>query len=341
MIMRYLIRYASLFLIFASALLASSSTIAQAAVKHQPSIPRVEFRPDPVVSAPPDEEPADVLLVATNPLPPVEAEPAPLPAEPAPLPASVFETRQIVSYYGYPKIGGMGELGLHDPANAAVRIRELAADYDALNGDRDAVGALHLIVDVAQAKQTDDGLYLEKMDEQLIAEYVEIARDYEILLFVDLQIGWSDPLEDVKRLEWFLREPFVHLALDPEFATQRFGYAPGTVIGALDADEVNEVQSYLAELVLDQRIPPKILVLHQFKPGMLIDPERFADVAEVEITIDMDGFGGIWAKTSGFQRYAQATYAERSAFKLFYRWDVPVMSTQQVVDLNVDYVIYQ
>ena len=332
--MRHLIRYASLFLIFASALLASSSTVAQAAVKPPPPIPRAEFRPDPVVAAPPAEEPADVLLVATNPLPPVETEPAPLPA-------SVFETRQVVSYYGYPKVGGMGELGLHDPANAAVRIRELAAEYDALNGDRDTVGALHLIVDVAQAQQTDDGLYLEKMDEQLIAEYVEIARDYEILLFVDLQIGWSDPLEDVKRLEWFLREPFVHLALDPEFATQRFGYAPGTVIGALDADEVNEVQSYLAELVQDQRIPPKILVLHQFKPGMLIEPERFADVAEVEITIDMDGFGGVWAKTSGFQRYAQSTYAERSAFKLFYLWDVPVMSTQQVIDLNVDYVIYQ
>jgi hypothetical protein len=235
----------------------------------------------------------------------------------------------------------MGELGLHDPVTAAERVWQLASEYDALNGSRDTVGALHLIVDVAQARPTEDGLYLDKMSKQEIAEYVEVARDFGILLFLDLQIGWSDPLEDTKRLEWFLREPFVHLALDPEFATQRFGYAPGQVIGALDADEVNGVQTYLADLVADAGIPPKLLVLHQFKPRMLIEPERFEDVPEVEITIDMDGFGGAGAKISGFERYARADYAERSAFKLFYHWDLPVLSIQQIVDLDVDYVIYQ
>jgi len=279
-------------------------------------------------------EPPSVTLASANPVVDVESEPAPPPG-------SAFATHQIVSYYGYPKVGGMGELGLHAAVDAAVRIRDLAAEYDALNGTRDAIGALHLIVDVAQAKQTDDGLYLDKMSKQAIAEYVEVAREYGILLFLDLQIGWSDPLVDSQRLEWFLREPFVHLALDPEFATQRFGYAPGLVIGALDADEVNAVQDFLAELVVDAGIPPKILVLHQFKPRMLIEPERFEDVPEVEITIDMDGFGGVGAKISGFERYARSDYAERSAFKLFYHWDLPVMSIQQVVDLDADYVIYQ
>ena len=333
--MRRLVRYASLLLVLASALLASASTVAQAARQPSPPLPPPEVRPGPVTIEPAADEPLpDLVLASTNPLPAVEAEPA------GP-PVSAFETHQVISYYGYPEVRGMGELGIHDPVEAAVRIRQLAAEYDALNGDRDTIGALHLIVDVAQANQTDDGLYLDKMDKQRIAEYVEVAREYEILLFVDLQIGWSDPLVDTQRLEWFLREPFVHLALDPEFATARSGYAPGRVIGSLNADEVNAVQRYLAGLVEEAGIPPKILVLHQFKPQMLIEPERYEEVPEVEITIDMDGFGGAGAKINGFRRYAQSDYAERSAFKLFYHWDLPVMGIQQVIDLDVDYVIYQ
>jgi len=258
------------------------------------------------------------------------------------LPPSILETHQVVSYYGYPEVKGMGELGRHDPVEAAERVKALAREYDELNGDREAVGALHLIVDVAQAKPTRDGLYIERLDLQAIAEYVEVAREHELLLFLDLQIGWSDALGDAQRLEWFLREPFVHLALDPEFATARYGAIPGRVIGSLDADEVNEVQAYLADLVQDAGIPPKLLVLHQFQRRMLIEPERFSDVDEVELTIDMDGFGAVGPKIGGYQRFAQADYAERSAFKVFYRWDEPVMTPQQIMGMDdlPDYIIY-
>jgi hypothetical protein len=262
--------------------------------------------------------------------------------EPA-LPPSILETHQIISYYGYPKIQGMGELGRHDPLVAAERVKALAREYDALNGDRETVGALHLIVDVAQAMPTSDGLYLDRLDRQVIAEYVEVAREQGLLLFLDLQIGWSDAFEDTQRFEWFLREPFVHLALDPEFATARYGAAPGRVIGSLDADQVNQVQAYLGELVQDAGIPPKILVLHQFQRRMLIEPERYSDVPEVELTIDMDGFGGVGPKIGGYQLFALADYAERSAFKLFYRWDEPVMTPEQVMGMDdpPDYIIYQ
>jgi hypothetical protein len=259
------------------------------------------------------------------------------------LPPSIFETHQIISYYGYPKIQGMGELGRHNPVAAAERVKALAREYDELNGTRETMGALHLIVDVAQANPTADGLYIDRLDEQVIAEYVEVAREHGLLIFLDLQIGWSDAFDDTQRLERFLRESFVHLALDPEFATARYGAIPGQVIGALDADEVNEVQAYLSELVEDAGIPPKILVLHQFQRGMLIEPERYADVAEVELTIDMDGFGAAGPKIGGYQRFALADYAERSAFKLFYHWDEPVMTPQQIMDMDVppDYIIYQ
>lgn len=328
----------------------SAAVVAALIIGSHPGIVSASVAPDPLPLALPTEvspilvdiwgeadEPPRVLVAAVEVLGTTIAGP-----EPA-LPPSTLETHQVISYYGYPNVRGMGELGRHDPVAAAERIKALAREYDELNGDRETVGALHLIVDVAQAKPTADGLYLEKLGLQQIAEYVEVAREQRILLFLDLQIGWSNALEDTRRLEWFLREPFVHLALDPEFATARYQAVPGRVIGSLDADEVNEVQAYLAQLVQDAGIPPKLLVLHQFQQRMLLDTENYADVPEVELTIDMDGFGGVGPKIGGYQRYSLSDYAERSAFKLFYRWDEPVMTPQQVIGMDdpPDYVIYQ
>lgn len=258
--------------------------------------------------------------------------------------ASVFENATVVSVYGHPGVCVMGELGCHGgPEGAIEAARSLAAQYDELNGDLDAVPALHLIVDVAQAKPGADGEYLDQMPLDRVAEWVDAAREADIPIFLDIQIGWGDLSEHVRRLEAFLEEPFVHLAIDPEFATESRGERPGLVIGTLTADEVNEVQAYLAEIVARTGQPSKALVLHQFRPDMLTNPEAFEDVDGVEITIDMDGWGGPWPKTDGYRAYALAPYAERPAIKLFYHWDEPLMSPAEVMALPVPpaYIIYQ
>ncbi len=257
---------------------------------------------------------------------------------------SYFDVAQVVSFYGYPGICLMGELGCHPAEEVADRITELTLSFDQLNGVRHAIPALHVIVDVAQKTPQDDGSYLDRMSAAHIAEWVEIARSRGILLFLDLQIGWTDPLESVQRLEPFLEEPFVHIAIDPEFATLRSRAAPGLVIGSVSAADVNRVQHYLSEIVRRKHLPQKILVLHQFRSFMLPTPERYANVGEVEITVDMDGWGGEWAKLSGYEQFALAPYAERSAFKLFYQWDTPdVLTPEEIVALPdpPDYVIYQ
>ena len=102
-----------------------------------------------------------------------------------------------------------------------------------------------------------------------------------------------------------LREPFVHLALDPEFATRAKALPPGDAIGTVDAPAVNGVQAYLAGIVHEHVLPPKVLVLHQFQPGMLTNKAHYLDVPEVGITVDMDGFGGAKAKISGYEAYAR------------------------------------
>lgn len=242
------------------------------------------------------------------------------------LPPSYFAHAQVVSVYGHPGVKAMGELGVHPADKIAAVVKALAADYDRLNGDRGVIAALHLIVDVAQAKPQSDASYIAEMPLDDIRTYVEVARAEGMLLFLDLQIGWGDPLAAVQRLRPFLSEPFVHIALDPEFATAARRAAPGIVIGSLDAPVLNEVQHYLDEIVHRYALPPKILVVHQFLVEMIAHPEDIDLLSGVEITIDMDGFGPPGPKIGGYERYAMATYAQRAAIKLFYHWDVPLMS---------------
>src|SRR5262245_13061826 len=192
--------------------------------------------------------------------------------------ALVFQSAQVISIYGHPGVPVMGELGRQTPPDAAAEAARLATEWDALNGDRGAVGALHLIVDVAQPVPMRDGSYLERMSAEDIEPYAAAAREAGILLFLDLQLGMSDPLTEVQRLRPFLLEPNVHLALDPEFAMRASRGVPGVTIGSLSASEVNAVQDYLDELVRIYGLPPKVLVLHQFLAGMLTDTEALQDV---------------------------------------------------------------
>jgi len=263
-------------------------------------------------------------------------------AEPLTKP-SYFADAQVVSLYGHPDAKAMGELGAHAPEEAAAVAQRVAAEYDRQNGQRGTIAALHLITDVAQARPQSDGSYLAHMTADGIRPYVELARSEGMLLFLDLQIGWGEPLEAVQRLAPFLSEPFVHVALDPEFATKARRAAPGVVIGSLEAADVNAVQHYLDDVVRRYDLPPKILVVHQFLIEMIKHPEDIELLSAVEITIDMDGFGPPGPKIGGYERYAMASYAQRAAIKLFYHWDVPLMSPADVLGLEKtpDYIIYQ
>ena len=164
-----------------------------------------------------------------------------------------------------------------------------------------------------------------------------------MLLFLDTQIGWSDPLSEVRLLEPFLREPFVHVAIDPEFATEHLDVRPGLAIGSVTATQVNEVQAYLAGIVREEGLPPKILMVHQFTDWMLTNREEVEDYPNVELAIDMDGFGLAPIKVDGYQRWALTAPSERPAFKLFFDQDTPVMTPQEVqgLDRPPDIIIYQ
>ena len=249
----------------------------------------------------------------------------------------------MLSFYGHPGVPAMGVLGHGTPSQVADEIAVWAARYDELNGPREVIPAFHLITGVAQAYPTRDGTWLYRLSDEGVAEYVEAARERGMILFLDVQIGWSDPLAEVKLLERFLREPFVHMALDPEFATEHLALRPGLAIGGIGAKDVNDVQRYLATLVEEEGIPPKILMVHQFAARMLRDRDAVEDVEGVELSIDMDGFGTMSLKLRHYNWYALQEPSERPALKLFFNQDTPVMTPEQVQSLDQipDVIMYQ
>ena len=102
-------------------------------------------------------------------------------------------------------------------------------------------------------------------------------------------------------LEKYLKMPQVHLAIDPEFS-MKYGNRPGTVIGTFDAADINYAAEYLAGLVRDNHLPPKMLVIHRFTQAMVTNYKKIRPLPEVQIVMDMDGFGSKELKTGTYTR---------------------------------------
>ncbi|MGE3857001.1 MAG: hypothetical protein AB7G21_08610 [Dehalococcoidia bacterium] len=284
--------------------------------------------------APRVAEAAAVTATAT----PTVATPTPAPT-PQP---GVLERARIVAIYGHPYEPITGILGKHPPEEAARVAARLAREAEATDG-RPTVGALHITVHVAQAQQTVDGTYLERLGPRGTQPWVDAAREHGLLLIVDTQIGWSDALTETKALEPLLRLPFVHLALDPEFATKSQQLAPGKAIGTLDAAAINDVQAYLGGLVRREGLPRKMLMLHQFRGDMIGHPERIVPDEDIEIVLDMDGYGPPGSKLDAYDQFALAPWVERPGIKLFYEWDEPILLQSELSALArpPDLIVYQ
>ena len=124
---------------------------------------------------------------------------------------------------------------------------------------------------------------------------------------------------------------------------QRKGGQPGERIGSLDASDVNRVSHELGAIVSERGLPGKLLVLHQFRADMLTSTEQYEDVEGVTRIVDMDGWGAQWVKLANYDSYSLASYSQRPGIKLFYDWDNPLLSVDQLLALPrmPDLVIYQ
>lgn len=245
---------------------------------------------------------------------------------------------RIVSFYGTPLASGLGALGEGTTGSMLARLRAQAAAYAELDPALPVTPALHLIYTVAQSGPTAAGDYLSHAPDEMVDDLVAVARENGMLLFLDNQMGTSTIALEMALMARWLAEPHVHLALDPEYAWGHPSLVPGGGtdgdIGYLTAAQVNEAQATLQAIARENGLPSKILIVHQFRHGMLPDKAAIGAYDGVELSILMDGFGPPATKLATYDAVITQDGVLYPGFKLFYEYDVPLMTPAQVVALE-------
>ncbi len=256
------------------------------------------------------------------------------PAPPAPLPGALLPANRIVAYYGNPLSRRMGILGELPPVQMMERLEQTAAEWQKADTTVKVLPALHLIATVAQGKPGPEKMYRLRMSDSIIERVAGWAEQKGWLLFLDIQPGHSTVEKELPHLLDYLKRPYVHLALDPEFAMtgRGDGALPGRKIGTLDAREINWAIDTVAKLVTAYNLPPKVLVIHRFTERMITNYDEIRRDPRVQVVIDMDGFGAPSLKKSTWRYVIRREPVQYTGVKLFYKNDKPLLSPRQTLD---------
>lgn len=238
-----------------------------------------------------------------------------------------LQENRMVAYYGTPQSAFVGVLGESDPQTMMAQLKEQAAVYSAADPSRPAIPTVELIASIAQSEPGPYGTYLSRMPPETIEQYARLAQENRALLLLDVQIGSSTLADEVNTLVPFLERPYVHLAIDTEYAV-----AAGVGLGGVSGYQIQEAVEFLDRLVEERNLPDKVVVVHQFASGTVFDKEAIKPTENVQVVLHADGFGSPQNKFSKYEQLVAGEPIQYGGFKLFYTQDVPLLSPQQVLD---------
>lgn len=228
---------------------------------------------------------------------------------------------RIVAYYGNLYSKGMGILGEYSEDTMLAKLGEEVKKWEAADPSTPVIPALHYIAVVAQAGAGKDGKYRTRMPDKEIDKIINMAEKIHGVVFLDIQAGLSTVQSELPAFEKYLKLPQVHLGIDPEFY-MKTGERPGARIGSMDAEEINFAAKFLADIVQKNNLPPKILVIHRFTKPMVTNYKQITPLPEVQIVMDMDGFGSGGSKLNTYTQYIVKEPVQFTGFKIFYKNDL-------------------
>lgn len=254
----------------------------------------------------------------------------------------VFGETMYVALYGTPGSGALGVLGEQGVPETVARAQRQAAAFEPYTDER-VVPSVEIIASIASGGAGPDGNYSAERPVSELRPLVDAAQQAGMAVVLDLQPGRTDFLTQARLYEELLLEPNVGLALDPEWRLE-----PDQVhlrqIGSVGVDEVNEVVAYLADLTRDNRLPQKLMILHQFRLSMIEGRERLdTSRSELAMMIHVDGQGTQPAKQETWRALRADPPDVRWGWKNFHDEDVPMLTPQQTMGIDPvpDLVSYQ
>jgi len=295
--------------------------------------------PDPIVyttvkTVEKDQNGKDVTKITKVPLDPQPVKSHLWPVKTVyPNAGAILPFKRIIAYYGNLYSTKMGVLGQYPQDEMLQRLDVEVKKWEMADPNTPVIPALHYIAVVAQASAGVDGKYRARMPDSEIDKVLAIAEKIparphdssgaggNAIVFLDIQVGFSTIQTELPRLEKYFKLPNVHLGMDPEFS-MKSGIRPGKVVGTYDAVDINFAADFLAKIVKENNLPPKVLVVHRYTQKMMTNYKEIKPLPEVQIVMHMDGWGGAAKKIGTYKNFIYPEPVQFTGFKLFYKNDV-------------------
>lgn len=246
----------------------------------------------------------------------------PVAGQPYPLPGAILPHKRIVAYYGNLYSKRMGILGELPPNQMLKKLDQEVKRWEQADPSTPVQPALHYIAVVASGTPGKSGKYRNRMPFKQIDSVISIASKREnMIVFLDIQVALGSIKDELPELEEYLKLPFVHLGIDPEFS-MKTGALPGTRIGTYDAADINFCSEYLAKLVREYNLPPKVFTVHRFTRKMVTNTKNIKLMPEVQLVMHMDGWGAPQLKIGTYRNFIYPEPVQYTGFKLFYKNDL-------------------
>ena len=209
------------------------------------------------------------------------------PVSRAPADAALLPDYRIVMFYGHPHDPAMGVVGEHEIEQLAEILRQEAANY--ADPSRPVIPALEVIATVAQRVPGSDGTYILDTDTETLTTYIDFATEQE---WWWSSIYKSDGAQLPPRSRRCVSYCHARTSIWRSIRSSRWRKGRFRVsTSARSARKITYAQKVLAEISATHGIPPKVLIVHQFREDMIQGKEQLAPIPGVQLVIDADGYG--------------------------------------------------
>lgn len=271
---------------------------------------------------------------------------------------AVLPTHRVVAYYAVPYAEPTGPA--YEPTDGMLRALQQQGDaYQKIDPAHPVELGIDLVVSVPDGYPGPNGTYSHHVDAGTIQRYIDFCSKNNLLLFLDLNFGWSPLMKEVNFfLPYLEKYAFVQMAIDPEWMFPRHDGIPGVNLSNVRSTDLNPIIEAVAAIPMEYHVPRKILIIHQYRPdgdglknpynaglAEIADKRNLIDDPRVDVVIHVDSVGGYrgdikdkefqyseWVQKD-MQKYHNFLYG---GFKLFYKLEsrVKLMTPQEVLSMK-------